>query len=370
MKPTILCVDDEIDNVEALERLFRSKYTVLKAVSGPQALKLLDQNPDSISVIITDQRMPEMTGVEFLEQSILLSPHSVRILLTGYSDMESIIEAVNSGQIYRYLNKPWDPMDLLSTVARAVERFELNRDLEQKNKELSQALQELKTLDQAKTQFMVLINHELKTPLTSILNFSDLLLETRMTEEQEICAKRISKAAMRLRSMIDDVLFVIRGEMGSLVIRSDSFSCADLKVELPQEQAELAKNKHVKILFRWADQKVLADQALVTQVLIRLIHNALKFANEGSQVLIRSDLVNDLNQSKLRFAVYNQGPALSGEIVNKIMQPFYMDENMLNHSTGTGLGLTVCQSILRAHGSRLQFQNETEGVEVFFELPC
>ena len=368
MKPTILCVDDEIDNVDALERLFRGRYTVLKAVSGPQGLVLLDEHPETVSVIITDQRMPEMTGVEFLEKSILVSPHSVRILLTGYTDMESIIEAVNSGQIYRYLNKPWDPMDLLSTVARAVERFELNQELEKKNHELSRALQELKSLDQAKTQFMVLINHELKTPLTSILNFTELLLETRLTEEQELCSRRIQKSAHRLRSMIDDVLFVIKGEMGTLSLRSEPITCSDLRVELPIELQDLIKTKHVKVLFRWSEKIFLADRGLLHQVFIRLVHNALKFATEGSQVLVRSDVVSDAQNQKLRFAIYNQGPSLSGDVVHKIMQPFYMDENMMNHSTGTGLGLTVCQSILRAHGSRLQFQNEKEGVEVYFDL--
>jgi signal transduction histidine kinase len=371
MKPTILCVDDEIDNVEALARLFRNKYTVLKAVSGPQALDLLDENPDVVSVIITDQRMPEMTGVDFLQESIVKSPHSVRILLTGYTDIESIIEAVNSGQIYRYLNKPWDPVDLLSTVDRAVERFNLNRELEKKNRELSLALSELKTLDQAKTQFMVLINHELKTPLTSILNFTDLLKETRLTEEQELCTLRIGKSALRLRVLIDDVLLVIKSEMGNLQVRADSFACADLKPELPADLQELATQKHLRIVYRWAEKTVLADRGLLLQVLVRLTHNAVKFGVEGSQVLVRSDFVaNGSHGGRLRFAVHNQGSAVSGDMIHKIMRPFFIDENMMNHSSGMGLGLTVCQAILRSHGSQLQILNEADGVEVFFELPC
>ena len=111
-KHTILCVDDEIDNVEALERLFRKKYKVLKATSGKAALELLAQNPDEISVILTDQRMPMMTGAEMLEKTIETAPRATRLLLTGYTDLESVIEAVNKGQIHRYLTKPWDPIDL------------------------------------------------------------------------------------------------------------------------------------------------------------------------------------------------------------------------------------------------------------------
>src|SRR5699024_806867 len=109
MEHTILVVDDEADNVDALERLFRRKYNVLKATSGRQALELLaDQK---VSLIVTDQRMPNMTGVEFLAESMKSHPETIRILLTGYTDIESVISAVNSGQIYRYLTKPWDPVD-------------------------------------------------------------------------------------------------------------------------------------------------------------------------------------------------------------------------------------------------------------------
>ena len=86
-KQTILCVDDEIDNVQALERIFRAKYTVLKATSGKEALQILDQHRGPVSLIITDQRMPEMTGVEFLSRTIETFPDTIRILLTGYTDI-------------------------------------------------------------------------------------------------------------------------------------------------------------------------------------------------------------------------------------------------------------------------------------------
>ena len=111
---TILCVDDEVDNVEALERLFRKKYNVLKATSGKEALTLIKDQP--VSLIISDQRMPQMTGVQFLEKSLKTHPDTMRILLTGYTDIDSVIAAINSGQVYRYINKPWDPIDLGKTV--------------------------------------------------------------------------------------------------------------------------------------------------------------------------------------------------------------------------------------------------------------
>ena len=118
IKHTIMCVDDEIDNVEALERIFRKKYTVLKATSADEGLKLLKIN--KVSLIIADQRMPIKTGVEFLKESIALYPDAVRILLTGYTDVDSIIAAINSGEVYRYITKPWDPADLALTIDKAI----------------------------------------------------------------------------------------------------------------------------------------------------------------------------------------------------------------------------------------------------------
>ncbi|MEQ1722922.1 MAG: response regulator, partial [Pseudobdellovibrio sp.] len=176
-KPKLLCVDDESDNLDALERLFRKKYEVLKATSAAKAFEILDNCPD-IAVIISDQRMPVISGVEFLEKSIASHINTSRILLTGYTDIESVIAAVNKGQIFRYLTKPWDAADLTNTTDQALEKYLLKTELKEKNNELQKALDELKSLDKAKNQFMILINHELKTPLTTILSFAGLLKET------------------------------------------------------------------------------------------------------------------------------------------------------------------------------------------------
>lgn len=177
-------IDDETDNLDALERVFRKKYDVIKCSSGPEALKILKENAN-VSVIISDQRMPEMTGVEFLEKSMKTHPNCIRILLTGYTDLDSVIAAINSGQVYRYITKPWDTRDLQITVDQAVEKYELESELKVKNLELQRALSELKTLDQAKSQFMILINHELKTPLTTLLSFMELLEQSSLDEDQK-----------------------------------------------------------------------------------------------------------------------------------------------------------------------------------------
>lgn len=364
-KHTILCVDDEIDNVDALERLFRKKYTVLKATSGKEALEVLAKNPGPLALIITDQRMPEMTGVEFLEQTLNSHPETVRILLTGYTDLESVILAVNKGQIFRYLTKPWDPVDLTNTVEHAVERFSLGQELKQKNVELAKALEELKSLDVAKSNFMILINHELKTPLTSILSFSSLLAESKLSDDDKLMVNRITKSAERLKSLVDDVLLVVRAETNQLKIDIQSTAFTEFEEGLSKEVRDLLLKKQQKLVFKLEPINVKSDVRLIKQVVIRLIHNASKFGTEFSDIHVESIR----NGSQLRFLIHNKGPQLPSSVIDKITKPFYIDEDVMHHSSGTGLGLTICQAILKSHHSHLQFKNTAHGVIVFFELP-
>jgi response regulator RpfG family c-di-GMP phosphodiesterase len=121
----LLIVDDESANLRLLERLFRHDYFCLTAASGEEALRLLDQH--DVAVIISDQRMPQMTGIELLKRSADRRPHMVRILLTGYTDVEALVEAVNGGLVYMYVSKPWNNDDLKLLVGRAVEHYENNK---------------------------------------------------------------------------------------------------------------------------------------------------------------------------------------------------------------------------------------------------
>ncbi|MGJ1262196.1 response regulator [Sphingobacterium spiritivorum] len=140
-KITVLYVDDEENNLLSFKATFRLKYEVHTAISGADAIEIVKKNP--VNVIITDQRMPEMTGVEFLEEIIKLDPHPMRILLTGYTDMAAVIDAVNKGKIFHYLNKPWSEEELDQTIIRAYEAYnerekiiETNSQLETSNEQL------------------------------------------------------------------------------------------------------------------------------------------------------------------------------------------------------------------------------------------
>ena len=123
MNYKIMIVDDEPANLRTLERLFRSNYQVVTAASGAEALALLEQH--DIAVLISDQRMPAMTGTELMMKTVAIRPQMVKILLTGYTDVGALIEALNSGLVYRYMTKPWNNDELRLTVSRAIEHYEM-----------------------------------------------------------------------------------------------------------------------------------------------------------------------------------------------------------------------------------------------------
>ena len=131
----ILVVDDEMANLQKLQRTFVNRYPVLVASSGREALQFVEKESD-IAVIVADQRMPDMTGIDFLRQTLEPLPHAIRIILTGFTDVEVLLDAINSCKVFRYMVKPWDPPDLLMTVERGLEAYRLAVENERFRKEL------------------------------------------------------------------------------------------------------------------------------------------------------------------------------------------------------------------------------------------
>lgn len=145
MKYKLLIVDDELPNLRLLERLFAAEYECLSASSGAEAIRLLEQH--DVAIIMTDQRMSEMTGIDLLKRTAQLRPHMVRILLTGYTDVEALVEAINCGLVYMYVTKPWNNDELKMKISRACEHYENNKkrnSLASANDRLFQILKETK----------------------------------------------------------------------------------------------------------------------------------------------------------------------------------------------------------------------------------
>ncbi|MCF8296762.1 MAG: histidine kinase [Saprospiraceae bacterium] len=123
---TILYVDDEEENLVSFRATFRRDYNVLTALTGKEGIEILRN--EHVDLVITDQRMPEMTGVEFLEKILPEFPETTRIVITGYSDIEAVIGAINRGEVYRYITKPWDTNELKMTIENARQMHYLKKE--------------------------------------------------------------------------------------------------------------------------------------------------------------------------------------------------------------------------------------------------
>ena len=140
-KNAILIVDDQPEILNALERLLKEEYVVRTTTSGHQALDMLKEH--EFALIMADQRMPLLTGVEFFTEAIGIQPDAIRILITAYADINASIEAINKGQIFQYISKPWEPEELRLIVRRAIEKYTLlkeNRELDRRLKEANELL--------------------------------------------------------------------------------------------------------------------------------------------------------------------------------------------------------------------------------------
>ncbi len=179
VKTKILIVDDQPEILNSLEQLFKTDYGVIRASSGAEALHVLKD--EKVAVILSDQRMPRMSGVEFLRQSLEIQPDAVRILITAYADLQASIEAINQGHIYNYVSKPWEPEELILLMRRAVEKYELV----QSNKSLAAALKEA-------NQRLETENIQLHRQLETKYDFSNIIGHSpRMLEMFKLVSKAI-----------------------------------------------------------------------------------------------------------------------------------------------------------------------------------
>lgn len=231
MSYKILVVDDEAANLRILERLFRSQYTIISAASGTEALELLTQY--DIALIISDQRMPEMTGIEFLKRAAEMRPQTVRIILTGYTDINALVEAINSGVVYKYVTKPWINEDLKQTVQRGLQHYET-----------------------VKSQYeLKMHNDRLQTRLkTTLESFVDIVAATIDSREPEGHSKRTTDYAVAIGQRLN--LEENALEQLSFAARLHEFAHANLPNHILQKINALTEDEKI-------EEKLSEDELLI-----------------------------------------------------------------------------------------------------------
>ncbi len=343
-KHTILCVDDEQHNLDALYRTLRREYNVVTALSGDEGLNKLKEN--KFSLIITDQRMPKMTGVEFLEQSLELCPDIPRIILTGFTDVEDLIGAINTGRVYRYITKPWDPNDLTVTIKRAIESLELTMENRRLFDDLIR-MEKLATVGQVAAG----IAHEVKNQLSVMTGIQ--IVQEKYAEDELVgrVATRMMRAQDRIVNILDGIKSFARQNRETIFTRpikaNDLIQQTVYIVEMDPDVKGMTLDLKLN-----TSSEFHGDREKLIQVLINLIRNAAHAMNGEGTVTISAHE----DDNEITISVADSGCGIPQDILEKIWQPFFTTKT----DKGTGLGLSICKRIIDAHGGELHCQTEKD----------
>jgi len=315
MSVSLLYVDDQEENLRAFKRVFKKDFNIFTAISGEEGLDIFEKHPE-ITLLVSDQRMPGMSGVDFLNACKHLNPRPIRIIITGYADLESTINAINEAEIYRFIPKPWEPLDLKQTLLEAQKKYELVNELEIKNKHLE-------SLDRLKNNFMMLVNHELKTPLTIQKSYLELLKEEMKDEVSHQLLTKSLGGTEKMETMVEEILFFLELQKKEDFSEKESFSLNELNKDLEQ-------------------LKIVTDKKLFKEAFNRLYENAESHKKDNSQIEIH------LKNNELIIA--NELESSTPPDVDLILKPFELHEEAFNHNKGLGLGLSIASLILNKLG--------------------
>jgi signal transduction histidine kinase len=381
---TLLVVDDEVDVLESLRHQFHRGYRVLTSVSGKQAIEILQQ--DEVELILTDQRMPGMSGDQFLREARRLKPDAIRMLFTGYADIQAVISAVNEGQIFRYILKPWDTVELEGIIRQAVDQYDLLAErkrllteLQAANHELVQANAELARAGQLKTAFIEVASHEFNTPITLVLGLTELLRlsnPSRSGQEDEIL-RQISGSGKQLSRLVTSMLTLLRAEDFRKTLARSPIDLADL-IEKAADQVRLfTKARSIELETRVEETlgRFEIDADKISAVLINLLTNAIKFTPDGGSIELEARRVGD---DRAEIVVNDRGVGLAPHELRHLFQPFFTQIDASRHSSGDfgfckrglGLGLSIAKRFVEMHGGQIRAESrDGGGTQVAVVLP-
>lgn len=359
MTETVLYVDDDKANLVVLRATCADDFDVLTALGGQEALGILKER--EVAVLLADQRMPGMTGVELFEVAQELYPDTVRILITAYSDLSDAINAINRGKIRRYIRKPWEPDELKAVLREGIESFQTRRKI----MEL-----ETRLIETERTYALGVVAagvaHELRNPLAAMvmgLDLAQLRLDTLKGDLRPGLDVELAHvdALKRIRGQLDDVVAAVEQvsditkgmELGHR--RSDEETHANVKeivnLTLTFVRAALLKVSRLEVELEQVP-RVVGSPNKLGQVMTNLLVNAMQAmpARSRTENVITVTLGKDPTPGWIRLTVGDNGQGISNEVANRIFDPFFTTKTQ----GGTGLGLAISKKIVEEAGGTIE----------------
>ena len=375
-KFAILYVDDEEKSLKYFTRAFEDEFRIFTAPNAHDGRKILEEHKDEIGLLMTDQRMPGEKGVQLLEKARQLRPRIVRILATAYSDMEAAIAAVNTGAIYKFVMKPWDPPQLASTLKRGLEFFIVQRERDELLTEKFSVLHNMMIADRIMSLGLLAagMSHHIRNSLVAVKTFLDLA-PGKLQEE------KISMDSLRNPEFWEEYYQNVQGQVEKInsllnelwtASEKPTFAFAD-RVHLHEVIADVLE----KLQKSFADKNIQVennvpntlpalsvDKPKFYRLFELLLKDEIVSLPAGSKVMLSADLAaGALDQTaEIEVQVRDNGPGLPQEALRLIFDPFAARNNS---PMEYGINLMACYFIVHHHCGKIEAKSEAGGGTIF-----
>ena len=364
-KFAILYVDDEEKSLKYFTRAFEDQFRIFTANNAQDGFKILEANKDQIGVLITDQRMPGEKGVWLLEKARQLRPRILRMLATAFADMDAAIAAVNSGSIFKYITKPWDPPQLESTLKRGLEFFIVQRERDQLLKEKMSVLYNMMIADRIISLGLLAagLSHHIRNSLVAVKTFLDLAPSKLKEENIEVNSLRnpdfwreyyqnVQGQIERINSLLKDLWVASEQPAGNTF--ADRVLLKDIISEVAQrlEPNLAAKKLKVENLIPPDLPPLTVERAKFSRLFELLLKDEIVSLPQESTITLTA---NSTTPDKVEIEVKDNGPGLPQESLRLLFDPFVVrSDSPLEY----GINLMACYFIVHHHSGEIAARSE------------
>ena len=356
----ILYVDDEPCALETLRRQFKREFTILTASSGAEGLDILRTR--DVALVLSDQRMPDMVGTQFLARVRAAYPETVRMLLTAYSDLESVVDAINLGNVCRYLTKPYDEREVRMAFREGIERFVL---VKERDRLYAEKIETMKRMARANRLSAVGtlaagLAHEINNPLVPISTFLQMLPSKRQDpqadEEYWGTLYRVTvNEVERIRGLIRQLLSYAKFT-GETDLKIEAGDLNSLLAQMATFLEPQARTLRVSVEVRGDPslQPVRMDAERMKQVFLNLMLNGIQAMPSGGTLTVSARAVTVRGVPHAEVRVMDTGVGIPPENLEKLFTPFFTTKG----HEGSGLGLLACHQVVEEHRGTIVVESD------------